>query len=122
MYRNMCFAFLYDPVLLLPNFPKQNKKKLPMNLAGTSGRRRPEPHYRKPAGCRVPEALPCATYRAHGKHSLCRVPKRQHTAKDPTHGKAHVCRVPGFLTHGKGDTHSKRARMPCVRKMNTRQK
>ena len=66
--------------------------------------------------------LPCATYRAHGKRSLCRVPKKQHTVKDPTHGKAHVCREPGFLTHGKGDTHGKRARMPCLRKMNTRQK
>lgn len=33
-------------------------------------------HYRKPVVYRVPEPLPCALCRAHGKHALCRVPRR----------------------------------------------
>ena len=41
-------------------------------------------HYRKRLICCVPNSLPCAKRRAHGKQPLCRVPKIKHTA-NPTH-------------------------------------
>ena len=50
-------------------------------------------HYRKPALCRVPEALPSVFYRALGKDGLCRVPNKTHSAKK-TLDKMHLCRVP----------------------------
>ena len=82
-------------------------------------------HYRKPALCRVPEALPSVFYRALGKDGLCRVPNKIHSAKKntrqnaslpsafflalwhsanmyfaecyfSTHGKIRLCRVPFF--------------------------
>ena len=64
----------------------------PISAAGwTPGFR----HYRKRHVCRVPDCLPCAKRRAHGKHIICRVSQAQHTAKYRTHGKVHLCRVPG---------------------------
>ena len=54
-------------------------------------------HYRKPALCRVPEALPSVFYRALGKDGLCRVSNKIHSAKK-TLDKMCLCRVPFFGT------------------------
>ena len=63
-------------------------------------------HYRKRLICRVPNSLPCAKRREHGKQPICRVPQIKHTAK-PTHtAKLTLCRVPAPGTHGKNQTHS----------------
>ena len=51
-------------------------------------------HYRKLVVSRVPESLPCALSRAHGKEHICRVPRKGHTANLTAHGKGLVCRVP----------------------------
>ena len=50
-------------------------------------------HYRKLANCRVPEPLPCAETRAHGKPDLCRVPEETAHGKGSTHGNNFICRV-----------------------------
>ena len=91
-------------------------------------------HYRKTLVCRVPFCLPCATFRAHGKHTFCRVSTKKHTAntrhtanttftvcqstkytiKKETHGKKKVCRVPQIWTHGKKP-------LPCAQIWSTRQ-
>ena len=49
-------------------------------------------HYRKPALCQVPEALPSVFYRALGKDGLCRVPNKIHSAKKNTRQRW-LCRV-----------------------------
>src|SRR6185437_4222408 len=77
-------------------------------------------HYRKWLICRVPNSLPCAKRRAHGKQPLCRVPKIKHTA-NPTHtAKLHLCRVPAPGTHGKNQTQHITIFAVC-RPQNTRQ-
>ena len=65
---------------------------------------------RKPALCRVPEALPSVFYRALGTDGLCRVPNKIHSAKKTLDkdvfaecffsalGKDVFCRVPFFGT------------------------
>ena len=71
-------------------------------------------HYRKRLICRVPNSLPCAKKRAHGKQTLCRVPQIKHTAK-PTHTtKLTLCRVPVPRTHGKNQTHGILPSLPCA--------
>jgi len=62
----------------------------------------------------VPNSLPCAKRRAHGKQSLCRAPKIKHTA-NPTHtAKLPICRVPVPGTHGKNKTHGILPSLPCA--------
>ena len=78
-------------------------------------------HYRKLANCRVPEPLPCAETRAHGKPDLCRVLEETAHDKGSTHGNNFICRVSAQKTHGKGTTHGKHVRLPCAEKGCTRQ-
>ena len=58
-------------------------------------------HYRKPAICRVPEALPSVFYRALGKDrvSECQI---KYTRQTKTHGKIRLCRVFFSGTRQKG--------------------
>ena len=63
------------------------------------------PHYRKRLICRVPNSLPCAKIRAHGKQPLCRVPKINHTANHTHTAKLPLCCVPAPGTHDKNQTH-----------------
>ena len=71
-------------------------------------------HYRKRLICHVPNSLPCAKRRAHGKQLFCRVPQIKHTA-NPTHkAKLHLYRVPALGTHGKNKTHGILPSLPCA--------
>ena len=58
-------------------------------------------HYRKTCVCRVPQSLPWAKHRAHGKGSVCRVPGEKAHGKHLAHGKCTFCRVPRDTAHGK---------------------
>ena len=78
-------------------------------------------HYQKLTNCRVPESLPCAETRAHGKLDLCRLPEETAHGKGSTHGNNFICRVSAQKTHGKGTTHGKHVRLPCAEKGCTRQ-
>ena len=49
--------------------------------------------YRKLVLCRVPEALPCPFYRAHGKKELCRVSQRKCMATFMHMTKGSLCSV-----------------------------
>jgi hypothetical protein len=69
------------PLSFLPSF-------LPVNLSEGCDRR---VHYRNPALCRVPAALPSAFYRALGKADFTESRPRQ----SPALGKSMVYRVPG---------------------------
>ena len=71
-------------------------------------------HYRKWLICRVPNSLPCAKRRAHGKQPLCRVPKIKHTANTTHTAKLPLCRVPSPGTHGKNQTHGILLSLPCA--------
>ena len=71
-------------------------------------------HYRKWLICRVPNSLPCAKRRAHGKQPLCRVPKIKHTANPMHTAKLSLCRVPAPETHGKNQTHGILPSLPCA--------
>ena len=62
-------------------------------------------HNRKWLIYRVPNSLPYAKRRAHGKQPLCRVPKIKHTANTTHTEKLPLCRVPAPGTHGKNQTH-----------------
>ena len=64
-------------------------------------------HYQKICVYRVPSCLPCAAFRAHGKHIVCRVPIKKHTAK----------LLPCVIDQGTRQT----MYLPCVLLYNTRQ-
>ena len=80
------------------------------------------PNYRKLVVSRVPESLPCALSRAHGKEHICRVPRKGHTANLTAHGKGLVCRVPRRRHTAKQWTHGSAGCLPCAMIYNTRQK
>jgi len=69
----------------------------------------------------VPEPLPCAETRAHGKPDLCSVPEETAQGKGLTHGNNFICRVSAQKTHGKVTTHGKYVRLLCAEKGCTRQ-
>jgi len=71
-------------------------------------------HYRKRVICRVPNSLPCAKIRAHGKQTLCREPKIKHTANTTHTAKFPICRAPIHGTHGKNKTHGILQSLPCA--------
>ena len=71
-------------------------------------------HYRKRLICRVPNSLPCAKIRAHGKQTLCREPKIKHTANTTHTAKFPICRAPIHGTHGKNKTHGILQSLPCA--------
>jgi len=79
-------------------------------------------HYLKLVVSRVPESLPCALSRAHGKEHICRVPRKGHTANLTAHGKGLVCRVPRRRHTAKQWTHGSAGCLPCAMIYNTRQK
>jgi len=79
-------------------------------------------HYRKLVVSRVPESLPCALSRAHGKEHICRVPRKGHTTNLMAHGKGLVCRVPRRRHTAKQWTHGSAGCLPCAMIYNTRQK
>ena len=49
----------------------------------------------------MPEPLPCAETRSHGKPDLCRVPEETAHSKSSTHGNNFICRVSAQKTHSK---------------------
>ena len=57
-------------------------------------------HYRKTLIRCVPESLPCAVYRAHGKERICRMTARKHTANNK-HTATMLFAVCQALAHGK---------------------
>ena len=62
----------------------------------------------------MPNSLPCAKRRAHGKQPLCRMPKIKYTA-NPTHTTILLlCRVPALGTHRKNQTHGILPSLPCA--------
>ena len=70
----------------------------------------------------MPESLPCALSRAHGKEHICRVPRKGHTANLTAHGKCLICRVPRRRHTAKQWTHGSAGCLPCAMIYNTRQK
>ena len=69
---------------------------------------------------RVPEPLPCALSRAHGKEHVCRVPRRRHMAKQWTHGSAGCLSCAIIYNTRQKKTHGKMSSLPCATK-DTRQ-